>query len=263
MYGSFRAYMKLTSVKGTVAGMFIYHSEGEIDIEVVSALRTPQAYFAVHPGLTEHGRASSLTHGNWNFSFDPTTVSCCLNKWRYYLYHLHIFKDYHEYRFDWLPGLVTFYIDSVERYRMTTNILDKPGRFMFNHWTDSNANFSQGPVKENAFLFIKNMTFFFNSTESQPNCLKTLQTCSLQSKLFLLLYNLLNNQVFLGIISDITNNLTTLERTVPSLTSSLPVTSPSSAIVSSSSVSMASAFIQKYHTSLWILPCLLTFAISS
>lgn len=227
LYGSFRAYMKLTSVKGTVAGMFIYHSEGEIDIEVVSALRTPQAYFAVHPGLTEHGRASSLTHGNWNFSFDPTT-------------------DYHEYRFDWLPGLVTFYIDSVERYRMTTNILDKPGRFMFNHWTDSNANFSQGPVKENAFLFIKNMTFFFNSTESQPNCLKTLQTCSLQS-----------------IISDITNNLTTLERTVPSLTSSLPVTSPSSAIVSSSSVSMASAFIQKYHTSLWILPCLLTFAISS
>ncbi|KAI9281464.1 concanavalin A-like lectin/glucanase domain-containing protein, partial [Sporodiniella umbellata] len=161
LYGSFRSYMKLTKVKGAVAGMFVYHPEGEIDIEVVSALSKPQAYFAVHPGITDHGRASSLTHGNWDYDFDPT-------------------EDYHEYRYDWFPGTVLFYIDGIERYKMTTNILNKPGRLMFNHWTDGNANFSQGPVKEDAFLHIKNMTFFFNSTETQLGCTKASQACTIQ-----------------------------------------------------------------------------------
>lgn len=66
--------MKLTHVKGTVTGMFVYHPQGEIDIEMVSALQPPEAYFAVHPGITTDGRASSLTHGEWVFDFSPSAV---------------------------------------------------------------------------------------------------------------------------------------------------------------------------------------------
>ncbi len=70
--------MKSTSVNGSVASMFAYHPQGEIDIEIVSALHPPQAYFAVHPGLTVQSRASPLTHGNWFFSFDPSLVSTAI-----------------------------------------------------------------------------------------------------------------------------------------------------------------------------------------
>ncbi|KAG1138284.1 hypothetical protein G6F37_010683 [Rhizopus arrhizus] len=160
-FGTTRSFMKSTSVNGSVASMFAYHPQGEIDIEIVSALHPPQAYFAVHPGLTVQSRASPLTHGNWFFSFDPSL-------------------DYHEYRFDWLPGLTIFYVDGIERYRMTTNILNQPSRIMFNHWTDGNIKFSQGPVKQDASLYIKNMTFFFNSTDTQPSCLVTNQACKVQ-----------------------------------------------------------------------------------
>ncbi|KAI9348823.1 concanavalin A-like lectin/glucanase domain-containing protein [Pilaira anomala] len=166
LYGSFRSYIRTTQVNGTVAGMFVYHPEGEIDIELLSSVRPNQAYFAMHPGLTENGKASSLTHGNYLLEFDPT-------------------QDFHEYRFDWFPDLTLFYVDGVEQYRMITNVLSQPSRVMFNHWTDGNQNFSQGPAKENAYLHIKNMTFFFNSTDSlvsSPKCINVNTTCYIESK---------------------------------------------------------------------------------
>ncbi|CAO3616572.1 unnamed protein product [Mucor fragilis] len=163
MYGSFRSYMRATKVNGTVAGMFLYNAQGEIDIELLSAVQPPQAYFAMHPGLIENGKASSLTHGNVQLGFDPA-------------------DDFHEYRFDWFPNLTVFFVDGVESYRMTTNVLNLPSRVMFNHWTDGNANFSQGPAKENANINIKNMTFFFNSSDinGAPTCLNSKSACDIQ-----------------------------------------------------------------------------------
>jgi beta-glucanase (GH16 family) len=167
LYGSFRSYIKTSKIPGTVAGMFIYHPQGEIDIEFLSSVKPSQAYFAMHPGLLDKkGGASLLTHGNYVFNYDPTI-------------------DYHEYRFDWFPNLTVFYVDGTETYRMTTNVLSQPSRFMFNHWTDGNKNFSQGPAKENAFIYIKNMTFFFNSSNallSTPKCINVDSTCNIESK---------------------------------------------------------------------------------
>ena len=163
LYGSFKSYMRATKVNGTVAGMFLYNTQGEIDIELLSSVSPSQAYFAMHPGLLENGRASSLTHGNVELNFDPS-------------------KDYHEYRFDWFPNLTVFYVDGVESYRMTTNVLNLPSRVMFNHWTDGNANFSQGPAIENASINIKNMTFFFNSSNinNGPRCSNSKTACDIQ-----------------------------------------------------------------------------------
>lgn len=167
MYGTFKSFMRATKVEGTVAGMFLYNAQGEIDIELLSSVNPSQAYFAMHPGLIENGKASPLTHGNVELGFDPA-------------------NDYHEYRFDWFPNLTVFYVDGVESYRMTTNVLNLPSRVMFNHWTDGNANFSQGPATENASINIKNMTFFFNSSDinNAPTCLNSKTACDIQSNFF-------------------------------------------------------------------------------
>ena len=76
-----------------------------------------------------------------------------------------------------------FLVDGIEHYRIKTNVLDKPSRIMFNHWTDGNPNFSQGPAKEDAYLLVKNMTFFFNSSNalSLPHCLGTSKKCDVDS----------------------------------------------------------------------------------
>lgn len=75
LYGSFRSFIRTTKVEGTVTGMFIFHPEGEIDIEMLGSVKPSQAYFAMHPGLTDNGKASALTHGNYIFDYDPTEVS--------------------------------------------------------------------------------------------------------------------------------------------------------------------------------------------
>jgi hypothetical protein len=162
LFGSFRSYMRTTNIKGTVAGMFAYHPEGEIDIELLSTLEN-EVYFAMHPGLLNaNGQASSLTHGEANLDFDPTA-------------------EFHEYRFDWFPDVVIFYVDGVEMYRMVTNVLQRPSRIMFNHWTDGNRNFSKGPAKEDASLWVKNMTFFYNtSVTGQQQCINASKICDVQ-----------------------------------------------------------------------------------
>ncbi|KAG0177026.1 hypothetical protein DFQ28_003322 [Apophysomyces sp. BC1034] len=162
LYGSFRSYMRMSSIRGTVAAMYIYNPDSEIDIEVLSAIEPPQSYFAIHPGIIENGRASALTHDNHWLGFDPTS-------------------GFHEYRFDWFPNLVVFYIDGVEARRLNTNIPSSAGRFMFNHWTDGNANFSGGPPTETAKLEIMNITAWFNlSASSSPKCQESNKSCNIK-----------------------------------------------------------------------------------
>ena len=93
-------------------------------------------------------------------------------------------QDYHEYRFDWIPGQAIFYIDGQEANRLYTNIPTVPGRILVNHWTDGNANFSQGPPQQSAFMEVQNITMFFNvsSNDSSANsmaCQKSHKACSI------------------------------------------------------------------------------------
>ncbi|KAI9482638.1 MAG: concanavalin A-like lectin/glucanase domain-containing protein [Benjaminiella poitrasii] len=167
LFGSFRTYLKTTTVKGTVSAFYIFNSvTAELDIEILSALPAPHpVYFAIHPKLFDiHGRASSETHSSAVLPFggNPT-------------------DGFHEYRVDWFPNLVVFYLDGQEAYRSTTNVVKVPSRIMLNHWTDGNPNFSQGPAQQNASLLIKNMTFFFNdSTASTNMCILTNQQCNIE-----------------------------------------------------------------------------------
>jgi hypothetical protein len=67
----------MTNVPGTVQAFFLYGNASEIDMETLSALNPPETYFAIHPGLTDaqSGRASALTHTNYNLNYTPSQVS--------------------------------------------------------------------------------------------------------------------------------------------------------------------------------------------
>ncbi|KAI8379842.1 concanavalin A-like lectin/glucanase domain-containing protein, partial [Choanephora cucurbitarum] len=166
LYGSFRSYIKTTSLPGTVAGMFAFHPAGEVDIELISALKPPEVYFAMHPLIYEHGKASPATHGSYPLDLDPSV-------------------DYHEYRFDWFPTQTIFYVDGIERYRISQHVLAKPARVMLNHWTDGNPNFSQGPVKQHAVMSVKNITLFFNSSLAEDLHCQSTSICAIPSKLYI------------------------------------------------------------------------------
>ncbi|KAI9301016.1 concanavalin A-like lectin/glucanase domain-containing protein [Cunninghamella echinulata] len=151
LYGSFRSSMKVSGINGTVAAMYFYHPNAEIDIEILGSVYPPQAYFAIHPGLVdEHHRASALTHTNYHLPFDPSLA-------------------FHEYRFDWFADRMDFYIDHVKVNTLTTNVPAVPGRLMFSHWTDGNPNFSQGPPKTDANLEIKYVMALFNTSTSSSS----------------------------------------------------------------------------------------------
>ncbi|CAO3663415.1 hypothetical protein CU097_010881 [Rhizopus azygosporus] len=166
LYGTFRARMKTSQVAGTVAAFFYYrNTTSEIDIETLSKFRNPaQAYFAIQPQIyNPDGSASPQTHHTYPMSFDPT-------------------QEYHEYRFDWMPGLVKFYIDGLFIRDMTINVPETPGRIMINHWTDGNPNFSGGPPEEDADLIVSHLNMFFNSSEQiePPPCQKSKEPCKVQ-----------------------------------------------------------------------------------
>lgn len=173
LYGSFRSQMRLSSVNGTVQAMYFFNPDGEIDIEVLGAVAPSQAYFAVHPGLQEpNGRASALTHDNHPLGFDPSS-------------------DFHEYRFDWYPNRADFYIDGHLARSLSTNIPQKPGRFMFSHWTDGNAKFSKGPPATDALMEIKSIVAVFNTSIPAANqslsttdgtCQKSQTSCAIPGK---------------------------------------------------------------------------------
>ncbi|KAI8139247.1 concanavalin A-like lectin/glucanase domain-containing protein [Fennellomyces sp. T-0311] len=237
LYGSFRAYLRTTNVNGTVASMYIFNTQEEIDIEILSAVAPPQSYFAIHPGLLEQGRASHLTHDNHHLGFDPSA-------------------EFHEYRFDWMPNLVIFYIDGIEARRMVTNVPSLPGRLMFNHWSDGNPNFSKGPPERDAIYEVMNITAFFNysipdpqtgfNTTASAKCAKTQQPCNIQGILDYLHATPPDNQTGMSMATQLPPEVTRM-----------PTPEPTSITDSAASLALSGLlfvhFIVAVCLSLWLL----------
>ncbi|KAI9483160.1 MAG: concanavalin A-like lectin/glucanase domain-containing protein [Benjaminiella poitrasii] len=150
LYGTYRARMKTANVNGTISAFFFYHNDtSEIDIESLSRFSHPYMIFlSIQPHVYVKGIASSLTSERHTLGFDST-------------------KDYHEYRFDWLPGSVKFYIDNVFIREMTTNVPNASGRIILNHWTDGNVSHSGGPLMGKAELKVSHLNLFFNSSKTK------------------------------------------------------------------------------------------------
>ncbi|KAI9268886.1 concanavalin A-like lectin/glucanase domain-containing protein [Phascolomyces articulosus] len=174
LYGTFRANMKTTPEPGTVAAFFFFRNNTcEIDMESLSRIQNPwKTYFSVQPQIyNEDGSASTLTNDKHTLNFDPTSA-------------------FHEYRFDWTPEDITYYLDGEEANRFSQNIPSEPGRIIINHWTDGNPNFSGLPSVQDATLSIANLTVFFNSSEATgpPPCQRSTKPCSIAGILKIILF---------------------------------------------------------------------------
>lgn len=121
LYGSFRASIKTTERSGGVVGWFVYKDgvpgDGnlhEIDMEILTEDITQIHY-------TLHHDAYSVDHAVDPLGFDPSA-------------------DFHEYRFDWYPDSVVYYIDGERRMKQTVTIPDDSCSVMLNYWSNNNVN---------------------------------------------------------------------------------------------------------------------------
>ena len=72
----------------------------------------------------------------------------------------------HEYRFDWQPDRVSFYVDSQWLTDMTESqfIPSSAGKIVLSHWSNGNPLWSGGPPEEDAFMLVQYVKAYFNTT---------------------------------------------------------------------------------------------------
>ncbi|KAJ9154854.1 Glycoside hydrolase, family 16 [Pleurostoma richardsiae] len=154
-WGTFRASMKLTAVSGTCAAFFWYYNDTEeIDMEFLSKdFRPSNNSYPVNLVLqsrqsVQSGYNAQMT-GNFvkaYLPFDPTT-------------------DFHEYRFDLLPGRVLFYADDKLLAQMNGSAVPTDaGHLVLQHWSNGNPLWSGGPPVKDAVMNVKYVKAYFNSS---------------------------------------------------------------------------------------------------
>ncbi|KAJ4352150.1 uncharacterized protein N0V89_007497 [Didymosphaeria variabile] len=89
----------------------------------------------------------------------------------YQVQHLPFRPDekFHEYRFDWTPGSVIFYVDGQIMHEMTQNIPSDPGHMFMNHWSNGDPLWSAGPPGQDTSMTVSYVKTYFNSTDLSRN----------------------------------------------------------------------------------------------
>lgn len=150
LYGSFRIGMKTTSVNGTCGAFFFYLNDtSEIDLEFLSMKPEIVNLVIQSPESTaENGYVTPGTpdFDNHSLSFMPG-------------------EGYHEYRFDWLPGQITFLVDGVVVRIIEDGVPDTAGRVHVSHWSNGNEGWSGGPPGADARVTVSYVKAYFNSSE--------------------------------------------------------------------------------------------------
>ncbi|KAI4219460.1 MAG: hypothetical protein L6R36_008313 [Xanthoria steineri] len=155
-YGSYRAAIKSTAVSGTCGSVFWMRNgpqdettNQEIDFEILSYEDTdasPQR--KIHTVL--HGR-SGQEHDVPQVSFRPS-------------------DGYHEYRFDWSPEKVSFFVDGQHKKDFTDRVPTVPGMIILNHWSHGQSGWEQGPPDHDAIMTVAYVKAYFNTTTPSVTC---------------------------------------------------------------------------------------------
>ncbi|EOA87333.1 hypothetical protein ACJQWK_10276 [Exserohilum turcicum] len=153
--GSFRVGMKLSNSSGTCGAFFFYHNNSqEIDMEFLSH-QFNESQGAVNlvlqsPQSVSNGFAAQGTNGFVvkKLPFRPD-------------------EKFHEYRFDWTPGSVDFFVDGQLLHQMTENLPQEGGSIFFNHWSNGDPSWSAGPPGRDTVMTISYVKSYFNSTDTE------------------------------------------------------------------------------------------------
>ncbi|MGM0652021.1 MAG: glycoside hydrolase family 16 protein [Bacillota bacterium] len=111
LYGSYRARIKMPDAPSSITGFFLYRApdfDHEIDIEVVND-SSGQTWFTTYAD----GEISNTCETY--LGFDPTA-------------------GFHEYRFDFYPGSVSFFADGELIITFEDGLTDTPMKLMINSW---------------------------------------------------------------------------------------------------------------------------------
>lgn len=155
LYGSIRVGMKLGQSGTCGAFFFFFNDSQEIDMEFLS-------------------REFNNSQGAVNLvlqSLESAHNRDAANSATYQVQHLDFRPDqaFHEYRFDWTPDRVAFFVDGKFIYQMTENVPAVGGHLQMNHWSNGNPLWSGGPPNEDTAMTISYVKAYFNSSETAPH----------------------------------------------------------------------------------------------
>ncbi|KAI4087601.1 MAG: hypothetical protein LQ344_006665 [Seirophora lacunosa] len=137
-YGSYRAAIKYSREPGTCGSMF-----WEIDVELLSHEdKSSSSTSPVHFVLHAEGPSN---HATPQLPFHPS-------------------EGYHEYRFDWSPGKVAYYVDGKHLEDLTKGVPEVPGSLILNHWSNGNPGWTQGPPKSDVIMAVAYVKAYFNTS---------------------------------------------------------------------------------------------------
>lgn len=122
LYGSFRIAMKTTEINGTCSAFFFFRNDSqEVDLEILSAEQhSEENDWRVHLVVQNTTAESSPNYNGssqmiYQMAFPPGGTPA----------------NYNEYRFDWLPGRIDYYINGWLAWTTTENIPSTAGRIHF------------------------------------------------------------------------------------------------------------------------------------
>ncbi|KAL2753833.1 glycoside hydrolase family 16 protein, partial [Sodiomyces alcalophilus JCM 7366] len=154
-WGSFRVSMQVTDIAGTCVAFFWYHNDTqEIDLEFLTkefdpGNRTFPLNLVIHSPESQADDYDPIEAGSFlkvQLPFNPTT-------------------DFHEYRFDYLPGRIIFYADGNTIAEMDgAGVPTAGGHLILQHWSSGNPLWSGGPPTEDAVINIRYVKAYFNSS---------------------------------------------------------------------------------------------------
>jgi hypothetical protein len=133
-----------------------FNDSQEIDMEFLSSDFVPETNtFPVNLVLQSaqsvragYNAAGSGDYVVANLPFDPT-------------------DGFHEYRFDFLPGLVVFYADGSALAKINGSAVPTmPGHMILTQWSNGNPLWSSGPPSAEAVITVSYVRAYFNSSDT-------------------------------------------------------------------------------------------------
>ncbi|KAK2000969.1 concanavalin A-like lectin/glucanase [Colletotrichum falcatum] len=69
----------------------------------------------------------------------------------------------HEYRLDWTPGRVRWFVDGDEKWSTASDVPNTVGPWVFNNWSNGDKGWSAGPPAAQADFKIKDVYMYYNT----------------------------------------------------------------------------------------------------
>jgi beta-glucanase (GH16 family) len=134
-YGSYRASIKTSKTAGGVVGWFVYRDSplNEVDVEMLTKDNS-DLHFTLHHIQT------SVDYKLVKLAFDPSAA-------------------FHEYRFDWHPDKVEYFVDGKPTATLTKQVPDMEATIMLNHWSGNIAGWGGPAPTQDMYMYVDWMAY--------------------------------------------------------------------------------------------------------